>query len=83
MSFLSWLWPKPAPCTCEVQRLQASIVEGERAIEATKPIVDEAVRRTDDQMYRLRAKTGQASRRVAYQGALLRDLEEGWGQGNG
>jgi hypothetical protein len=83
MRLPSWLWPRANPCACEVERLKESIAETERAIEATQPILDEAKRRTDDQVNRLRAKTGQVTRRVAYQGALLKDLEEGWGRGHG
>ena len=81
MKFLSWLWSRPG--RREITALQSAIVENDKAIEATKPMVDEAVRRTDDGLYRLRAKVGVATRRVAYEGALIRDLTDGWGRGHG
>jgi len=84
MKLPRWLtmFHRPA-CRPEIAALQSVIAENDKAIEATKPIVEEAVKRTDDGFYRLRAKAGVAARRVAYESALVRDLSEGWGRSHG
>lgn len=83
MSIISWLFPKAPSRRDEISELQSSIASNAQLIEATKPIVREAIKQTDDSYYRLRAKAGVTARRVAYEGSLMRDLTDGWRRDNG
>ena len=83
MSIISWLFPKAPSRSSEISKLQSAIASNERMIEATKPIVKEAIKQTDEGYYRLRSKTGVTARRVAYEGSLMRDLTDGWRRDNG
>lgn len=63
----------------QIEELQKSIVKNQHDIEGVRPIVEEAVKRRDDQYYVLRSRVGLGQRRIAYtENALSRDLNEGW-----
>lgn len=47
----------------EIAEKRRSIEENEKGIAATQDIVEEAIRRTDDEFYRLRTRVGSAERR--------------------
>lgn len=86
MPFLSWLFHRK-PCACcssptvkdEISRLEQSIAENDKRIEAEQPIVDEAVRRTDDVYYKLRSQVSRAERRImkTETDLFMKDLESG------
>ncbi len=67
----------------EILELQKENEEMKRAIEANQPVVDEAVRRTDNHFIAAEAMTRDIARRMPEENALLRDLEEGWGLRHG
>lgn len=58
----------------ELESLKSDVAETERSIEATEPIVREAVRRTNDSFVRVEDETERAHVEVQ----LMRDLAEGW-----
>lgn len=60
-------WAKPK----KVLDLEAEAHELQRGIEATQPILDEAVKRTNDTYIAVEAETRQAA-------ALIRNLKKGW-----
>ena len=67
----------------EILELQKENEEMKRAIEANQPVVDEAVRRTDNKFIAAEEMTRDIARRMPEENALLRDLEEGWGLRHG
>lgn len=68
MKLLSWLfWRDKA-----IQEKEKSIADNARDIEGIKPIVEEAIRRTDDEYYRRRSLVGKGKRRLAR--VMLSDL---------
>lgn len=68
----------------EIARLQQEIAERDRAIEAIKPIAEEAIKRTDDVYYRLRTKVKVAERRLqTVSERFSGDLERGWRRRDG
>lgn len=67
----------------EILELQKENEEMKRAIEANQPVVDEAVRRTDNHFIQAEEMTRDIARRIPAETALLRDLEEGWGLRHG
>jgi hypothetical protein len=58
----------------EIEANRHEIEENRREIEATKPIVDEAVRRTNERYVARERET----RRAQLEVALIRDLEGAW-----
>lgn len=57
-----------------VKAVQQEAEEAKRSIEVTKPIVEEAVKRTNDSFVAVEEETRQA----AIELALLKDLHRGW-----
>lgn len=84
-SWLAWLFPRTIPdVDAEIARLTQSIAERDRAIEATVPIVKEAINRTDDVYYRLRTKVKIGERRLQLvSDRFSNDLERGWRRPDG
>lgn len=60
-------WVKPA----KIRELEQEAEQMRHAIEATQPILDEAVKRTNDTYIAVEAETRQAA-------ALIRNLKKGW-----
>lgn len=75
---MSWLTRMVLPQTDpEIERLQSEIEARDRSIEAITPIAEEAIRRTDDVYYQLRAKVRIAARRLDRTTELLaHDLDK-------
>lgn len=87
MTILSWLFAGVASAERalaladkEIEEKQSSIVEMEKGIEAAKPIVEEAIKRTDDVYYKLRSEVKRAARRKdkTLTDLFMRDVEAGW-----
>ena len=76
-----WLKRKAPPP--QIVELQAEIDEAGRSIESLKPVVEEAIRRTNESYIAVEQKTERAKRRVSIEYAFIRDLEEGWGKNHG
>jgi hypothetical protein len=62
------------PWSKRLRAVQEEAEEAKRSIEATKPILDEAVRRTNDSYIAVETET----RRVRLELALIHDLDGGW-----
>lgn len=69
----------------EIERKQQAIGDKARDIEAVEPIVDEAVKRTDDVYYKLRSEVKRAERRTTKTKTdlFVQDLERGWRRSDG
>jgi len=75
MKFLLWF---VYGLSHEIKQQQDEIASNARDIEAVKPIMNEAVRRTDDVYYQLRSTVKKGQRRVArVELALLNDINDG------
>lgn len=64
----------------EIEEKKRTVEENDKGIEAIQPMVDEAIRRTDDGYYTLRHRVASAVRRKdkAETDAFMRDLKVGW-----
>ncbi len=87
MTILSWLFAGAAAKRAmlsdadrAIEEKKRSIEEADQGIEAVQPIVEEAIKRTDDEFYRLRSRIKRAERRKLKTEVDLftKDLERGW-----
>lgn len=86
ISLLSWLFPRKnghpvlAALDQQIENKQIAIEARDKGIEAVQPIVEEAIKQTDDVYYKLRHEVGRAARRKekTEKDTFIKDIEIGW-----
>jgi hypothetical protein len=77
---MRWPWSRSRPVDRlnalrrEIEQHRREIEQDRREINETKPLVEEAIRRTNDRYIAVE----EARRRTLIECALIRDLTEGW-----